>query len=206
MALDETVTVSVPAGVDKKTAQRAIERAMADLATRGKIDAVLAASPTRPRAGQLAQAALREERWRDIEAEWGMLTAADVAALTGSRPEATRNLTANLRRRKHLTGVKRHGGMRYPGFQFTGVGEGAQTVAPAWTELHELLAPAQWSNADLLAWTAAPNAYLDGGRSPAEEIRDHPDGVTDALRYAAVRATPASPALPVQGSTADSTH
>lgn len=63
----------------------------------------------------------------------------------------------------------------------------ARLDPPAWRELRALLAPAGWSEDDLLSWVAAPNAYLEGC-SPADTIRRHPHGVTDALRVAANRA------------------
>lgn len=129
------------------------------------------------------------ERWRTIEAKWGLYTAAEVAKLVGGRPEAARALTGNLRRRKGLTGVKRLGALRYPGFQFVANHDGSLGVAPAWSQLKQMLAPAQWSDADLLAWTAAPNAWLDG-RSPAEEIQAHPTVVSDLLAKAVREAVP----------------
>lgn len=81
----------------------------------------------------------------------------------------------------------------------TGSGRGlnqddARVVPPAWSRLRELLAPAGWSVPDLLLWASAPNANLEG-RSPADEINDHPDDVTDALRYAVTRAIPEVPHL-----------
>lgn len=185
-----TVNVPVPAGVDKDTARRAALRAMDEVATIGLVEKVLADSSAHVGPGHLAQAALREERWRDVEREWGMLAADQVALLTGARPESARSLTANLRRRKGLAGVKRRGGLLYPGFQFVRFADDLGAVASAWTTLRELLAPGGWSDADVLAWAAAPNAYLEG-RSPAQEVHEHPEGLSDALRHAVARAFPA---------------
>ncbi|MBM7508509.1 hypothetical protein JOE61_002323 [Nocardioides salarius] len=165
---------------------------MDEVATIGLVAKVLADSSAHVGPGHLAQAALREERWRDVEREWGMLAAVQVALLTGARPESARSLTANLRRRKGMAGVKRRGGLLYPGFQFVRVAEDRVAVAPAWTTLRELLAPASWSDADVLAWAAAPNANLEG-RSPAQEVHEHPASLSDALRNAVARAVPASP-------------
>lgn len=184
-----TVSVSVPTGVDKNTARRAAERAMDEVAAIGLVEKVLADSPARIGPGHLAQIALREEHWREVEEEWGLLAADQVAVLTGARPESARSHTANLRRRKGLAGVKRRGGLLYPGFQFMKVDEGLIAVAPAWTMLRELLEPAEWSDADMLTWVSSPNAYLRG-RSPAQEIHEHPEDVGDALRYAVDQAIP----------------
>ncbi|MDP3953189.1 hypothetical protein [Microbacterium sp.] len=60
---------------------------------------------------------------------------------------------------------------------------GDGTVAPAWTEVKALLGETGWSEADLIAWAAAPNAWLEGG-TPAEEVLAHPEAVTVRLRHA----------------------
>ena len=126
--------------------------------------------------GEAAQARLREELWREIEARWEMLTDADVATL----PEVTR---------RGLISVERPEGFRYPAFQLVSGADGVRIVAPAWTRLRDLLAPGGWSDANTLLWSASPNSYLDG-RSPAEEIQTNPSEVTDALQYAVARALP----------------
>lgn len=183
------VSVAVPSGVDEHTARRAAERAMSEVAAIGLVEKVLADSPARIGPGHLAQVALREEHWREVEAEWGLLNAEQVTVLTGGRPESARDHTANLRRRKALTGIKRHGALHYPGFQFMKVDEDRIAVAPAWMVLRDLLMPAQWSDADMLTWVTSPNAYLRG-RSPAQEVHEHPEEVSDALRRAVDEAIP----------------
>ena len=126
--------------------------------------------------GAMAQAALREERWQEMERTGGFLSDSDIASLGQSVRAA-------------LIGVQRPGGMRYPGFQLVDAQDNTKVVAPAWDRLRELLAPAGWDDEFLILWTAANNAYLQGG-SPAHEIQDHPDAVTDALRYAVDQAVP----------------
>lgn len=183
------VRVPVPAGVDEQDARRAASHAVAVVALLGDVNEVLAKSPAHVGPGHLAQAALREERWREVEVTWGLLSAREVATLTGSHPERSRDLTSNLRRRKGLAGVKRRGALMYPAFQFVTGGDGNLVVASAWTRLRDLLRPAAWNDADLLAWAAAPNAWLEG-RSPAEEVQEHPDEVSAPLRAAAHEALP----------------
>lgn len=182
------VTITVPDGVDEAEALRAATNAIDEIAAVNAVSQTLSQARINPGPGHLAQAALREARWRQVTETWGMLDGAEVATLTGNRPAAARDVTANLRRRKGLAGVKRLGALRYPGFQFADV-DGAPEVAPAWTRLKVLLAPAQWSDADILVWAAAPNAWLDG-RAPAEEIQAHPADVTAALAKAADEAAP----------------
>ena len=183
------VRIPVPAGVDKQEARRAAAHAVAVVALLGDVNEVLARSSAYVGPGHLAQAAIREERWRELEQTWGLLTSQQVATLTGNRPERARDLTSNLRRRKGLAGIKRRGALVYPAFQFVTGKDGDLVVAPAWIALRDLTRPAQWNDADLLAWASAPNAWLEG-RSPAEEIRDHPDEVSDALHNATRQALP----------------
>lgn len=190
------VTVSLPAGVDEQDARRAASQAVAMVALLGEVKDALAESPAQVSPGHLAQAALREERWRQVERAWGLLSAQDVATLMGHKPERARDLTSNLRRRKGLVGVKRRGALMYPGFQFVTARDDNLVIPPAWTQLQARLRAADWSDADLLAWCAAPNSWLEG-RSPADEIQDHPDAVSDALAVAVSESIPEG--LPVTG-------
>ena len=89
--------------------------------------------------GQVAQAALREERWQEIERADEMLSDTEVGALR----EPIRD---------GLLGVRRLDGVRYPRFQLV-VRDGDATVPPAWSQLHQLLATAGWSDENLLMWT-----------------------------------------------------
>ncbi|MGA4670396.1 hypothetical protein ACPCG0_11485 [Propionibacteriaceae bacterium Y1923] len=104
-----------------------------------------------------------------------MLTDAEVDAL----PQPIRD---------GLLGVRRPDGLRYPRFQVL-VRNGDVTVPPSWSQLHQLLAPAGWSDENLLMWTLSPNAYLEGD-SPAHEVQVHPDGATARLRWAVDEAIP----------------
>jgi hypothetical protein len=125
--------------------------------------------------GAAAQAALREEHWQEIERTGQMLSDAEVGAL----PEPIRD---------GLLGVRRPHGMRYPRFQLV-ARDGAATVPPSWSQLHQLLAPAGWGDEFLLIWVLSPNAYLEGD-TPAHEVGTHPTAVTPRLRYAVDRAIP----------------
>lgn len=184
-----SVRVDVPAGVDLAEAKTAIERALKEVLARHEVRDALAKAETAMGPGQAAQLALREERWRQVEATWGLLTAAEVATLTGAKPEGASAKVSNLRRRNGLLGIKRGGVLRYPGFFFVDGTKGASVVAPAWSQLKEMLAATGWSEADTIAWVAAPNVWLEG-RSPAQEIQHEPDQVTPALARAAAEAIP----------------
>jgi hypothetical protein len=127
--------------------------------------------------GQAAQAVLHEENLQRMEARWGVLTATEARSRTGSNRDP---------RTSWLLGVRRPHGFVYPRFQLVG---DTSRIAPAWTEVCDLLAPAEWSDENVLIWAAAVNGWLEG-RSPAEEIQSHPERATDALRLAIDRAIP----------------
>lgn len=184
-----SVRVNVPAGVDPAEVKTAIERALQGVLARHEVGDAQAKAETALGLGQAAQLALREERWRQVEVTWGLLTVAEVAEATGAKAEGASAKVSNLRRRNGLLGIKRGGVLRYPGFFFVEGTKGASAVAPAWSQLKEMLVPAGWSEADTIAWVAAPNVWLDG-RSPAQEIQDEPDQVTPALARAAAEAIP----------------
>ena len=125
--------------------------------------------------GQVAQAALREERWKEIERAGEMLSDAEVAAL----PQPIRD---------GLLGVRRPDGVRYPRFQLI-VRDGNVSVRPSWSQLHQMLAPAGWSDENLLLFALSPNGYLRGD-SPAQEVQAHPGGTTARLDWAVDEAIP----------------
>lgn len=131
--------------------------------------------------GARAQAALREERWRQVEATWGFLAGAAVERLTGTALDT-------LRTRDGLIGLIRGGVEVFPGFLFVGE-PGAAVVPAAWRALRDLVAPAKWADADTIAWTAAPNPWLEGG-TPAEEIQTEPAAPSAALTVAARESLP----------------
>jgi hypothetical protein len=183
------VTIDVPDGLAPDLAKRVATEAMLARAATGRVEAVLSRSERPVGPGLLAQVALHDEAWREIEERWGMLSADQVTAATGGNQASARSHTSNLRRRKGLAAVKRNGALRYPGFQFVARGALKFEVAAAWTALAEALAPAGWGQADILMWAASPNAWLDGG-SPADEIQQHPDEPTERLLLAAHQALP----------------
>lgn len=183
------VTIEVPRGLAPEVARRVATEAVLTRAAARQVEAVLARSDRPVGAGMLAQVALQDQAWREIEERWSMLSAGEVTAATGGNPANARAHTANLRRRKGLAGVKRNGALRYPGFQLVARSGAPGEVAAAWSALVRSLAPAGWDPADVLMWAASPNAWLQG-RSPAEEIERHPHEPTQGLLLAAQKALP----------------
>ena len=183
------VSIDVPDGLTPEVAKRVATEAVQTRAATGRVEAVLSRSEGRVGPGMLAQVALHDEAWREVEERWGMLSADEVTVATGGKKGSASAHTSNLRRRRGLAGVKRDGALRYPGFQLVAHGASRFEVAAAWSALVHSLTPAGWDPADVLMWAASPNTWLDGG-TPAEEIQAHPDEPTERLLLAAQKALP----------------
>lgn len=125
--------------------------------------------------GQAAQAALAAERLTKIGAEFGYLTAAEVADRAG-HAAANRSATATRwRNDRRIVGVHVKGEWRYPAFQFDQAGQ----PLPIVRDLINVYEPA--TEYTMLAWLTAPSGYLDGAR-PVDLLRPSPQDVFDAAR------------------------
>jgi hypothetical protein len=118
--------------------------------------------------------AATEEMWRSVHAEFGLLTAQELAPLLGLEdPEDVRALYAD----GVLIAVHRGGRVLYPGFQ---IDRETQRVRPV---IHELLLAAEnagRSEASLILWLISPSDCLDGPRPV--DLLDDPDRVLAAAR------------------------
>lgn len=114
-----------------------------------------------------------------IDAEYGLLTAAEAGRRMGSRSTAPRNLAAAARRSGALLGMRRGHQTLYPGFQFGADGQPLPVIRP----LRELAQRAGWSENSVVQWLCAPTTYLDG-RRPAELLAAQPDHVFDVAQLA----------------------
>jgi hypothetical protein len=106
-----------------------------------------------------------------IDAEYGLLTAAEAGRRMGSRSTAPRNLA--------LLGISRGHQTLYPGFQFGADGQ----PLPVIRTLRELAQRVGWSESSAVQWLCAPTTYLDG-RRPAELLAADPDRVLDVAQRA----------------------
>lgn len=114
-----------------------------------------------------------------IDAEFGLLTSAEVGRRMGSRSSAPRNLAASARRGGSLLAVSRGHQTLYPGFQFGADGR----PLPVIRTLRELAVACGWSETAVVQWLCAPTTYLDGQR-PVELIDGDPDRVVEVARRA----------------------
>lgn len=119
-----------------------------------------------PESPELARSlAATEEMWRSVHAEFGLLTAQELAPLLGLQdPEDVRALYAD----GVLIAVHRGGRVLYPGFQMD---RETQMVRPV---IHQLLLAAERagrSEASLILWLVTPSGSLDGAR-PVDLLDD----------------------------------
>lgn len=139
------------------------------------IDAV--AIYTEPAVARAVQA--ERNLYDRIDAEYGLLTAAEAGRRMGSRSTAPRNLAAAARRSGALLGISRGHQTLYPGFQFGPDGR----PLPVIRALRELAQRVGWSETSVLQWLCAPTTYLDG-RRPVELLAAEPDHVLGVAQLA----------------------
>ena len=138
------------------------------------LGAALADSET-PVSHQLARSmAATEKAWRDLEAEFGLLSSVEVSELVGSK-SPNRSFASEQRGKGRLIAVKRPGGFRYPGFQFDRT---EHMIRPVMAELIRVAEVAGRSEASLALWMALSTGYLDG-RRPVDTL-SQPEKVVEA--------------------------
>lgn len=117
---------------------------------------------------QLARAVQATENvWKGIEAEFGLLTSADVAALIGTG-KSGRSFASDQRAAGKLIGIKRGNRVLFPGFQFDRPAGKVRSVVP---ELLRMAKDVGWDEEDLVLWLVAPSGYFHGDR-PVEHLND----------------------------------
>lgn len=137
----------------------------------------LEALPTRvsPQMARAAQAT--ENAWRDIDAEFGMLTSTEVSGLLGYEPNRT--LASTMRKDGRLLGVRRGGRYLYPGFQ---IAQGHLT--PVVGELLKLADTHEWSSESLVLWLCAASGHIADDQRPVDVLHADPKAVLEAARAA----------------------
>jgi len=114
-----------------------------------------------------------------IDAEFGLLTSAEVGRRLGSRSTAPRNLAVTTRRGGALVAITRAHQTLYPGFQFGADGRPLAVIRT----LREVAGESQWSENGIVQWLCAPTTYLDGLR-PVDLLASDPDRIVDVARRA----------------------
>lgn len=128
-------------------------------------------APVPPQMARGVQA--RENGWRRIEHEFGLLTAPEVADLLGSQSSNRNAYAADRRKKGQLLGVRRRNAYLYPGFQFVGT-----SVHPLIPELIKVANQHDVELEDLAQWLCLQTRQLAGDR-PVDHF-DEPERVTNA--------------------------
>lgn len=130
-----------------------------------------------PVSPQLARSvAATENAWRELEAEFGLLSSLEVSELVGSR-SPNRSYASEQHAKARLIAVKRPGGLRYPGFQ---IDRSEHIIRPVMADLIRIAGDAGRSEASLALWMTSRTGYLDGHR-PVDQL-SRPDKVAEAAR------------------------
>ena len=134
--------------------------------------AQVSASPALARAVQAQQ-----NVYDRIDAEFGLLTSAQVADRMGSRAMARRNAATAARADGRLLAIRRGRYLLYPGFQFD-----AEGVRPVIADLRAVAVGHGWDEASLIEWMVSPTTYLHGQRPV--DVLDDPEGLLDVAQKA----------------------
>jgi hypothetical protein len=130
--------------------------------------------PVSPQLARSVQAT--ENVWRDMEAEFGLLTSTEVSQAVGSK-SPNRSYASDQRAAGRLLAIKRSGAYRYPGFQIDRL---EHRIRPVMADLLRVAKEAGRSEASLALWMAVPTGYLDGAR-PVDQLA-RPEKVVEAAR------------------------
>lgn len=138
-----------------------LERARRNVAALGSAihAAKLTMSPSLARAVQA-----QENLYERIDAEFGLLTSAQVAGRIGSRAAARRNAAAAAHGEGRLLALRRGRYLMFPAFQFDDSGP-----RPVIAELVRVSREHGWEETSLIEWLMAPTTYL-AGRRPVDAI------------------------------------
>jgi hypothetical protein len=132
-----------------------------------------------PEPAVVLQARRNAEARTALLTEFGGLTAAQVAELSGSEAHNRSALAGRWRREGRLLAVDHHGTTYYPGFQFDADGQPRPVVAEVLEHLNAL-AVTPWQQA---LWFTTANGWLDG-RRPVDILEDEPAAIVGAAREA----------------------
>ena len=131
-----------------------------------------------PQLGRIMQAT--DAAWHRLEAEFGLLTGAEVAELLAAGPSNHGSVTTR-RAKNEILGVLRGTEYRYPGFQFD---RDHGTVLPVIAPLIKLAHENQWRDDDLILWLQAPSTTFEDEDRPVDHLRREQDAVLAAARSA----------------------
>ena len=140
-----------------------------------KLTRVMTPDVTLPSPPIVLQARRNAQARIELLAEFGGLTAAEVAQLSGSEAKNRSALAGRWRREGRLLAVEHHGTTLYPGFQFTTEGQPRPVVATVLRVMAGAKLP-PWQQA---LWFTTASGWLDGKR-PVDLLDDDTQAIVDA--------------------------
>lgn len=126
------------------------------------------------------QAELRRGRIEAFEKRYGLLSASEVADLSGSESTNRSATATRWLAQKKIFAVSLKSQQRFPGFQFDDDGQPRDVVATLMQALP--FDPPGW---DLAFWLDTPHAMLPGHAKPAALLARSPARVVEAARHTA---------------------
>jgi len=114
---------------------------------------------------QAYRAQSTENAWREIEGEFGLLSAAEVAQRVGSTAKNAKSYATDARRAGRLLAVKRMNKLLYPGFQLTSTGP-----VPVIRALSQAAQGLGVGEESVLLWLTAPTTWWGMDSRPVEHL------------------------------------
>jgi len=146
--------------------ERAVQDVLLQLRSRASLGPAISKTSTVPPGFARAMQA-SDNVWREIEAEFGLLTSSEVATRLGYKTP-NRYVASDLRRKGYLLGVRRLNAYRYPGFQFRPDG----TIHPVIRDLVTSSRAIGWSDSSLIIWLCSASRAFAGGGRPVDHLDD----------------------------------
>ncbi len=121
--------------------------------------------------------AVEQNLYRQIDAEFSLLTSTQAGSRMGSRSRTPRNLASSARNSGRVIGIQRGQATYFPGFQFDAQGQPLLVIS----QLRRLGIESGWSETSIVHWLMSPTTQLDGQR-PVDLLASAPEEVLVAAR------------------------
>lgn len=116
---------------------------------------------------QAYRAQTTENAWRELEREFGLLTATEVAQVVGSTAKSAKSFASDAHRTGRLLAVRRLNKLLYPAFQLTGAGP-----LPVVRDLRRAAQRLEVGEESVLLWLTAPTTWWGDRSRPVDHLHD----------------------------------
>lgn len=124
---------------------------------------------------QAYRAQTTESAWRELEREFGLLTATEVARVVGSTAKSAKSFASDAHRAGRLLAVRRLNRLLYPAFQLAGSGP-----LPVIRGLRQAAERLDVGEESVLLWLTAPTTWWGHISRPVDHL-DEPEEVLRAF-------------------------